>query len=39
MLHFSQTSITGVIHIIPHVHEDSRGFFMETYSQRDYAQN
>lgn len=32
-----ETSIPGVIFIDPHLYRDSRGFFMETYSQKKYA--
>ena len=30
--------ITGLCVIVPAVHGDSRGFFMETYSARDMAE-
>lgn len=36
MFHFSPTSLDGVILIEPTVYSDERGFFMETYSQREY---
>jgi len=33
-----QTAIKGVVIIEPRVFEDARGFFMETYQQRKYAE-
>jgi dTDP-4-dehydrorhamnose 3,5-epimerase len=33
-----QTPLTGVIRIVPDIHRDSRGFFMETYHARKFAQ-
>jgi len=35
---FVQTDIPEVILIEPHVYEDARGFFMETYQARKFAQ-
>jgi dTDP-4-dehydrorhamnose 3,5-epimerase len=37
-MQFIQTEIPGVIIIEPHLFEDSRGFFMETYQARKFAQ-
>lgn len=39
MFHFSSTSLDGVILIEPTVYSDERGFFMETYSQKDFINN
>lgn len=39
MLHFSKTSIEWLLVIEPQVFEDERGFFMETYSQKDFFNN
>ncbi len=33
-----ETSLPGVLIIEPHVFEDRRGFFMETYHQKRYSQ-
>lgn len=35
-LHFTETDIQGVFIIEPQVFGDDRGFFMETYSKRDF---
>jgi len=34
----TQTGIDGLCVIAPSVHEDSRGYFMETYNQKDMAE-
>ncbi len=34
---FERTGLPGIIKIVPTVHEDSRGFFMETWQARDFA--
>jgi dTDP-4-dehydrorhamnose 3,5-epimerase len=39
MPRFSPTEIADVILIQPTIHQDSRGFFMETYHKALYAQN
>ena len=36
--HVTQTPIEGLLVIEPTVHGDRRGFFMETYSERDFAE-
>lgn len=36
---FKQTKIEGVIIVEPKVFGDSRGYFMETYVKRDFAEN
>ena len=36
-MEFSETSLPGVILIVPRVFEDTRGFFMETWRARDFA--
>lgn len=36
---FTQTEIDGVIIIEPEVHEDHRGFFLESYSQREFEKH
>lgn len=33
-----QTPLTGVIRIVPDIHRDSRGYFMETYHAKKFAQ-
>lgn len=35
---FTETSIPGVVLIEPRVHEDARGFFMESYHARQFAE-
>lgn len=35
---FEPTSLPGIIRIVPTVHEDSRGFFMETWQSRCFAE-
>ena len=35
---FEQTTLPGIVRIVPTVHEDSRGFFMETWQERDFAE-
>lgn len=36
---FTQGRINGIVTIEPQVFSDDRGFFMETYSQEEFAQN
>ena len=36
---FVPTSLPGIVKIVPNVHEDSRGFFMETWQVRNFAEN
>jgi dTDP-4-dehydrorhamnose 3,5-epimerase len=36
---FEATDLPGIIKLIPTVHEDARGFFMETWQARCYADN
>ena len=35
---FSKTEIDGVYMIMPKVHRDQRGYFMETYNRRDFVE-
>ncbi len=35
---FIQTELPGVLIIEPKVFEDARGYFMETYTRRDFAE-
>jgi dTDP-4-dehydrorhamnose 3,5-epimerase len=35
-MEFLATRIKGVVHILPTVHADSRGFFLESYTLRDF---
>lgn len=35
---FEPTPLPGIIRIVPTVHEDSRGYFIETWQARDFAQ-
>lgn len=37
-MNFIQTAIEGVLIVEPEVHGDSRGFFMESWSRRDFEQ-
>ena len=37
-LKFTEKSLLGVILIEPHVHEDERGFFLETYHYKKYSE-
>ncbi len=37
-MQFVKTALSGVILIEPDVHRDTRGFFLETYHQRKYAE-
>jgi len=39
MSQFLPTPLAGVIHITPDFYTDNRGFFMEAYSQREYAKH
>ena len=39
MLTFEKTSIAGVYIITPKVFGDNRGYFMETYSEKDFKEN
>ncbi len=39
MLSFEKTSIDGVYIITPKVFGDNRGYFMETYSEKDFKEN
>jgi dTDP-4-dehydrorhamnose 3,5-epimerase len=34
---FEPTTLPGIVRIVPTVHEDSRGFFMETWQARNFA--
>jgi dTDP-4-dehydrorhamnose 3,5-epimerase len=34
---FEHTALPGIVRIVPTVHEDSRGFFMETWQARDFT--
>jgi dTDP-4-dehydrorhamnose 3,5-epimerase len=36
-MEFRPTAIAGVLLLVPKVHEDERGFFMETYNTRSFA--
>lgn len=38
MYNLQQTNISGLFVITPEVHEDKRGFFMETYNQQDFEE-
>jgi dTDP-4-dehydrorhamnose 3,5-epimerase len=38
-MYFSETSLSGVKRIFPTVFEDERGFFMETWHSRRFAEN
>ena len=38
MLKILKTSLPGVLIIQPDIFEDPRGFFMETYHQKKYAE-
>ena len=38
-MRFRPTAIPDVILIVPNVHNDERGFFMETYQKRKFADN
>ncbi len=35
---FEPTSLPGIIRIVPTVHEDLRGYFIETWQARDFAE-
>jgi dTDP-4-dehydrorhamnose 3,5-epimerase len=35
---FEPTALPGIVRIVPIVHEDSRGFFMETWQATDFAE-
>ncbi len=36
-MRFERTSLPGIVRIVPAVHEDARGYFMETWQARDFA--
>jgi dTDP-4-dehydrorhamnose 3,5-epimerase len=38
-MEFRQTALQGVLLVVPKVHGDERGFFLETYHQKRYAEN